>query len=380
MRVHIVDPPAFTPPYDRALCAALARAGCDVELISSPFSYSDLPEDPLFRSTNFFYRYGSSVKRSGLRQVIRGVQHLSGMLRYRGYASNNADIVHYQWLALPEIDTRLLAPQRPRLLTAHDVLPREPRRGQKAAQQRLYELMDAIVVHSQNGAQRLRDELEIDPATIHHIPHGVFGDFDNYPADASLPPELPEIDKPVVLFFGLMRPYKGLDVLIDAWSQLDQQDGSKQPEPAELWVVGMPRMDTTQLKHKSPANVRWVERYVTGSQLAATFRRADLVVLPYREIDQSGVLFTAMAFGKPMVLSAVGGFPEVAALGAAELVEPGDAGSLAASLHELLTDDSRRAHLRQAALKLAAPGGPHAWDTIAKQTLSLYERLLEGSL
>ena len=59
---------------------------------------------------------------------------------------------------------------------------------------------------------------------------------------------------------------------------------------------------------------------MSDGEVPAFFRRADLVVLPYREIDQSGVLFTALAFGKPLLLSDVGGFPEVAATGAAEPV------------------------------------------------------------
>jgi glycosyltransferase involved in cell wall biosynthesis len=101
-------------------------------------------------------------------------------------------------------------------------------------------------------------------------------------------------------------------------------------------------------------------RFVSGSELAATFRAADLVVLPYREIDQSGVLYTALAFGKPLLLSAVGGFPEVEG---AELVPPGDAEALAAKLTRLL----------------ASPHGPAAagtsWDEIARRTLALYAAL-----
>ena len=85
-----------------------------------------------------------------------------------------------------------------------------------------------------------------------------------------------------------------------------------------------------------PPGVRFVPRFVDDAEIPALFRRADLVVLPYREIDQSGVLFTALAFGKPLVLSDVGGFPEVAAHGAAELVPPGDAAALHATLTTLL--------------------------------------------
>ena len=118
----------------------------------------------------------------------------------------------------------------------------------------------------------------------------------------------------------------------------------------------MPRMDVAPLRAAAPPSVRWVPRFVADDEVAALFRRADLVVLPYREIDQSGVLFTALAFGAPLVLSAVGGFPEVAADGAAALVAPGDADALAGELRRLLADAAARARL--AAGARAAAAGP----------------------
>ena len=78
--------------------------------------------------------------------------------------------------------------------------------------------------------------------------------------------------------------------------------------------------------------VRFVTRFVEDAEIPAIFRRADLVVLPYRDAEHSGVLYTGLAFGKPMVLSAVGGFPEVAEHGAARLVPPEDPAALAAAL------------------------------------------------
>ena len=70
--------------------------------------------------------------------------------------------------------------------------------------------------------------------------------------------------------------------------------------------------------------MRFVDRFVPDSQVPALMRRADVVTLPYRNIEQSGVLYTALAFGRPLVLSAIGGFPEVAELGAARTVPPAD--------------------------------------------------------
>ncbi len=115
----------------------------------------------------------------------------------------------------------------------------------------------------------------------------------------------------MVLCFGLIRPYKGIDLLLDAWGQ--GLDG------AELWIVGMARMDTSRLRARAPASVRFDERFVADDELPALFGRAQLVVLPYREAEASGVLFTALAFGRPLLLSDVGAFGELAATGAARL-------------------------------------------------------------
>jgi len=317
-----------------------------------------------------FYRRAPGRPGSRMRRAARLAQHVPDMLRY-ARAAPAADVIHFQWLPVQQIDGALLPRGRPRVLTAHDVLPREPRRGQLAAQRRLYERMDAVVVHSEHGAARLRDEARVDPARIHVIAHGAFAHATCAPAGAALPPELTSPSGPVVLCFGLMRPYKGIDVLLDAWRALERPSGS------ELWIVGMPRMDLTNLRDGAPPGARWVPRYVPQGELAAVFRRADLAVLPYREIDQSGVLFTALAFGLPMVLSAVGGFGELAATGAVELVPPDDHAALAGVLLSLLGDPERRARMARAASLAASPDGPYGWDTIARRHLGLYHALLD---
>ncbi len=280
-----------------------------------------------------------------MRRLARLAQHVPDLLRYRRAAAA-ADVVHFQWLPVQAIDWALLPPRRPRLITAHDVLPREAGPGQRAGQRRLYARMDAVIVHSEHGAARLRDEAGVDPEKVHVIPHGVFHELAALdpaplPAEGPGPPQAASRAArrrgPIALCFGLMRPYKGLDVLLEAWRRADLPSG------AELWMVGRPRMDVSALRAASPPGVRWVTRFVSDAELAALFRAADLAVLPYREIDQSGVLYTALAFGTPLLLTAVGGFPEVARTGAAELVAPGDPDALARALGALLADPARRA-------------------------------------
>jgi glycosyltransferase involved in cell wall biosynthesis len=370
VRVQVVDPSAYTPPYDRALSAALARSGADVELVTSRFAYGEVPPADGYRVSELFYRRAGrfGVADRG-RFPIKLAEHVPDMLRYRRHA-RQADVVHWQWLTVQPVDAYLLPPKRPRLLTAHDVLPREPRPGQIGATRRLLEKMDAVIVHSQHGAARLRDEVGLDPGRIHVIPHGAFDYLTRLPDEKPLPPELASVEGPVVLFFGLLRPYKGIELLIEAFHDIDG---------AELWVVGMPRMPLEPLRELASeirGRVRFVPHFIDDSQVPAYFRRADIVALPYREIDQSGVLYTALAFGKPIVVSAVGGFDEIAAEGAARAVPPNAPLELAAAIQQLLDDPAERERLAQAAAQAAS--GRYSWDSIAEKTLTLYRALLDG--
>jgi glycosyltransferase involved in cell wall biosynthesis len=369
VRVQVVDPSAFTPPYDHAICRALALAGAEVELYTSRFAYASVPAAEGYRRREFFYRAAARVPAAGARRAIKLVEHVPDMLRYRR-AARAAEVVHFQWLTVQHLDGHLLPPRslpsgvrRPLVLSAHDILPREPRPGQRAAQQRLYDRFDAIVVHSEDGRSRLTGELGVEPERVHVIPHGAFAHLaDGAPGEQPAPFHT---EKPVVLCFGLMRPYKGIDVLLEAWRGIDD---------AELWIAGMPRMDITALRAAAPAGVRFVPRFIGDQELPAYFRRADLVVLPYREIDQSGVLFTALAFGRPLLLSDVGGFSEIAATGAARTVPAGDAAALHTALVELLGDPSARSRMAGAAG--AAAAGAYSWEAIGVRTLALYESLL----
>ncbi len=362
MRVHIVDPSAYTPPYDHALCEALAVQGAEVELYTSHFAYGPTASPVGYTRNEAFYRAAARLRSPHARRAVKLAEHVPDMLRYRRSA-RAAELVHFQWLTVQHLDGHLLPKGVPLVLTAHDILPREPRPGQRAAQRRLYERFDAVVVHSRHGAERLTAELGIEAERVHVIPHGAFVHL----AAGGSPSEAPpfESELPVVLCFGLMRPYKGIDLLLEAWEGIAD---------AELWIAGMPRMDISGLRAGAPPNVRFVPRFIGDTELPAYFRRADLVVLPYREIDQSGVLFTALAFGRPLLLSDVGGFPEVAATGAARMFPAGDAQALHRSLVELLGDRGALALMAERAA--AAATGEYSWRSTAERTLELYRQLL----
>jgi glycosyltransferase involved in cell wall biosynthesis len=354
MRVQLVDPSADVLPYDHALAAALARQGAQVELVTSRFVHGPALVPDGYASSTLFYRAGTrwGARRPSLRRALKAAEHVPDMLRYRRHASG-ADVSHWQWLWLEALSTRMLPRGRPQVLTLHNVLRRE------RPASRLLDAFDALIVHTRAGAELLGGG-----ERVHVIPHGAFEHLARRPDELPLPPELAAVSRPVVLYFGVVREYKGVDVLLEAMRHV--------PE-AEAWVVGRPLgVSLERLRRLAPpGRVRFVDRYVPDAELPAYFRRADVLALPHRNVDMSGVLFAGLAFGKAMVLSDVGGFSElVEDEGAGRLVPPGDPEALGAALAELIDDaDARRALEERAA---AAAAGPYSWDRVAGQTLAVY--------
>jgi glycosyltransferase involved in cell wall biosynthesis len=355
MRVQLIDPSADVLPYDHALAAALARRGAEVELVTSRFVHGPPTPPDGYQVSESFYRLAARLGagRPPLRRVLKAAEHVPGTLavRRRGGA---ADLQHWQWLWAEALSARLLPPGRPQVLTMHNVIRRE-RSGRWLA-----ERMDATIVHTRRGAELLGGG-----PRVHVIPHGAFEHLTRQPDDRPLPPDLAAVEGPVVLCFGLVRPYKGVDVLVEAFRSV---------QGAELWVVGRP-LGVSLEELRAPAGVRFVPRYVSDSELPAFFRRADLLVLPHREVDVSGVLFAGLAFGKPMLLSDVGGFGElVEDHGAGRLVPPGDPRALAEAIGELLADPEERERLATRAREAAA--GPYSWDSVAERTIGVYEEVI----
>jgi glycosyltransferase involved in cell wall biosynthesis len=369
MRVQIVDPPAYTPPYDRSLAAALARAGAEVELVTSPFAHGDVPPAEGYAVSEAFYRRTrANAPPAGGRTAGQALEHLRDMLRFRR-EGGRADVAHFQWLTVPWLDSLLLPPARPRLLTPHGWLRREGWEGRPSrGLRRLFDSMDVVVALSEYGATRLTADAGLPTDRVRVIPHGAFDYLTRIPDPAPLAPELGDADGPVVLAFGLVRPYKGTDLLVEAMRGL---------EDAELWVVGRPMgVDLEALRSRAAdlaVRARFVSRFVADREIPAIFERADVVALPYLDAEQSGVLYTALAFGKPILVSDAGGFPEVAARGAARMVGAGDVDALTSALGELLGDRAARSRLAAAAATAASE--TYSWESVAARHLELYREL-----
>jgi glycosyltransferase involved in cell wall biosynthesis len=344
VRVLLADPPAFTPWYDHELAAALGRAGADVELATSRFRFGVLPDADGYRRSERFYPVSSRLfKRSRLRLPLKAVEHLEVV---RSLSAARADVLHLQWLALPQLDARLRF-RSPSVFTAHDLLPRRTA-SRTDLWRRLLERFDRVVVHSERGREALA-ELGVEARVI---PHPV------YPSAATRAD-----DGATILSLGVIRPYKGLADAVEVTRRL--------PE-ARLLVAGDPAMPLDALR--GAERVEWRLGYLSSAELDRALSEATVAVFPYRaELDQSGALLQALGAGVPAVVYDVAGLSEpVRAYGAGRVVPAGDLDALTAAVGELLGDEGALAAARDGAERARRE---LTWDASAAQHLELYREL-----
>ncbi len=350
MRVLIADPPAFTPPYDHALASALARAGAEVELVTSPFRFGQAPAPDGYRRSELFYPVSSRVfQRSRLRIPVKLIEHPVGLMRLR---RRTADVVHLQWLAAPELDDRLLRVNAPLVFTAHDILPRRTA-GKRDLWQRLFGRFARVVVHSERAREQLGELVDADRLRV--IPHPVF------PSD----PERRD-DGRTLLSLGIIRAYKGLGDAIEATKRIDN---------ARLLIAGDPLESIDGDRAAAGDRAEWRLGFLSEDEVDRALGESTVALFPYRpEIDQSGALLRALGAGVPVVAYDVGGIAEpVRRFEAGRVVAPGDLDALTDAARELLDDP--------AALERARAGAERArreltWDAAARAHLELYRELL----
>lgn len=332
MRVVIADPPAFTPPYDHELAASLARAGADVELVTSRFRFGEVAEPAGYRRRELFYPLSSRIfGRSPLRLPLKTLEHPLGLARL---AATSADVVHVQWLAAPELEAWLLRHRAPLVLTAHDLLPRRTAR-KTALWRRLFGRFERIVVHSEYGRETLA-RFGVPEQRLRVIPHPLFASD----------PERRD-DGKTVLALGMIRPYKQVEHAREAVARVPG---------AILRVAGDPTA------------------FVPEAEIERALAESTLAVFPYRaELDQSGALLRALGAGLPAVVYDVGGLAEpVRAYGAGRVVAAGDVEGLSAAIGELLHDADALAAARAGALRARTE---LTWDASAQAHLALYREL-----
>jgi glycosyltransferase involved in cell wall biosynthesis len=374
MKIALVDPLGFTTPYDDRLASALADRGHEVHLLTSPFLLDRTPSPNGYVREELFIPWSSRLlrdrPRARLRRVVKGIEYLPSVRRLlRRIDALAPDVVHVQWLSRPELDIRWLrriASRHPLVFTAHNAMPRRERAY--GAWREALTLAARVVVHSKQAVERLA-EFGIDREKLVRVSHPVF----DAPAAVQVQPP----SGTTLLFFGLIRHYKGLDVLVRALPEIRQ----RVPE-ARLVVAGDPLDPVAPVQELAASlsvadAIDWRLGFVPDAQIPPLVADAAVVVLPYREIESSGVLALAFGHGRPAVVSDLGAVGDaVREFGAGRAVPPEDPAALAAACADLLNDADA---LRAAYEGALAARSALTWEEAARAHEALYGELLASA-
>jgi glycosyltransferase involved in cell wall biosynthesis len=262
------------------------------------------------------------------------------------------------------------------VLTVHDLLPHDTGETFKRTFCELYRMADRIICHSDHIRARLVAEFSVPEEKVSVIPHGPF--FYDLPVAGSKQTPRGFEEEPgrvLVLWQGIIFPYKGVDLLLRAWQRVEAQGGDCRLAIAGTGTPELLEQIREQVKTLGLKRVQLYLRFISARELVALYRAADVVVYPYRAITTSGALATGLALGKTIVASDLPVFRELLTNREnALLVDPRDPVELAGALIELAQDAGLRERL--ASRVCAMDFGCQSWITIAKKTAQAYESAL----
>jgi glycosyltransferase involved in cell wall biosynthesis len=401
--------------YSFQLAESLAEAGCDVTLLST--------EDHELKELPRCFKLYPLFKKSRVRSLLTAIflaprkaasDRMEMAARYSGVASEarspsvtikflklwrlrmlwlkailfllwkGPQVIHFQWVVDRKADShfiQLLKWLRFTIVyTAHDVLPHDDDTPEaRRLFQKLYNFADAVVVHAEKNKQQMIDSFSIDPGKISVIPHGAntlfFKSQDLSREEARARLRMPATRK-VVLFFGLIKRYKGLEYLLQAFKQIREQANE-----ATLLIVGsVYNGDPATFQYYSNLLAQFdtqddvirVTEYVSFDRVGYYFAAADVVVLPYVKTTQSGILLSAFAAGRPVVVTDTGGLSELVEDGRSGfVVPPRNTQALARAIMEIIKNPGKRSEMGQTAKQLAQTR--YSWKTAAAKTIELYQ-------
>jgi glycosyltransferase involved in cell wall biosynthesis len=323
-----------------------------------------------------------------LRRVARSVRYYREWLRVVSWLSKNRfDVVQFGDLRFATDLLPLALLRRRDAVVAdicHNVTPFTSGGAFSASRisgrlyRAIYRQFDVVFVHHERNRRLFVETFGV-PAeateSIFHPNEEIFLDLRGAksPGDLRRETGIPP-DAQVVLFFGTLSRYKGVDLLLEAFAAI----AAERPQ-AHLAVAGFPAADFDTAAHHrmverlaiSP-RVHFFERYVDSADVAAWHELADVVVFPYREIYQSGAVQVAMTTGRAIVASRVGAFEDVIENEVnGLLVPPGDPAALSGAIGRLLDDAELRSRL--AARAAADAADRFSWRRLADAILARYE-------
>ncbi len=373
--MHIVIiPNGFQVDYMLNLLYGLSGKVERIDFIGS----SIYPESKIDSRIHVYNLRGSHDDHVGILSKINRM--VSYYLSLTGYLfKTNAGIVHTQWLRFNFLEGILFTLiikmlGKKAVYTAHDVLPHSKNNiYNRLLFKIIYKLQDSIIVHSDFIKNRIIDEFNIQAQKVFLVRHGLYKIADSPAISGDNARKKLGYDQHqcIVLFFGIITKYKGLDLLLDAFSRLEND----LPQ-IHLLIAGRVSQEYREefknlMNIHTSKRINIIARHILEEEIELIFKAADLVVLPYTEASQSGVLFMAYAYGKPVIAPSLGGFPDDIEIGKTGLLfEPFNAVSLAAAIRNYVDQwNSDSNYIREFAQK------NYSWDTSGECLVNIYKQV-----
>jgi glycosyltransferase involved in cell wall biosynthesis len=376
-------------PYAFGLAMALVKIGIRLDFIGSDKEDSpELHQTPALK----FHNLKKGWRRNA-GPIERGLKLLVYYARLMRYAANpDTKILHILWNNRFEYFDRTLlmlyfkALRKRIVITAHNVntgrRDANDSRLNRTTLKAQYHLVDHIFVHTSKMKQELCDEFRVPKTAVTVIRHPIndaLPDSDLTPAEAKERLGLRQNEK-VILFFGRIRPYKGLEYLLAAFEEIGSRDPSyrlviagESKKGYESYSDEIQRAIDTN-RHRN----RIIQKtgFIPDDETEVYLKAADVLVLPYKEIFQSGVLFLAYSFGLPVIASDVGSFRDEIIEGTTGLMcQPCDPEDLSRAIETYFESNLfrelrwRRPEIQDYAF------AHHSWNAVAELTRKVYIEL-----
>jgi glycosyltransferase involved in cell wall biosynthesis len=374
--------------YALGLAMALVAKGIYVDVIGSDLV--DGPEMHITPRLRFLNLYGSKREATLGIKIKRFLISYARLIRYA--ATARAKVFHILWNNKFELFDRTLLMLlykllgRKVVLTAHNV--NAGRRDSKDSPlNRLglgfqYRLADHIFVHTEKMKIELQDQFRVREGAITTVPYGVNNavpDTNLTPADARRELGIRD-DEKVILFFGAIKPYKGLEYLVAAFQRLASTRGSYRlivaGERKKGYEEYFDSIRATMDRDPSWSDIIQRIEFIPDDAAELYFKAADVAALPYTEIFQSGILFLAFSFGLPVIATDVGSFRDDVIEGETGFVcKACDAEDLAASIRRYFESDLFRRLPEKRAQIRERVRSQHSWDTVGSISRGVYLEL-----
>lgn len=316
--------------------------------------------------------------------LLKGISYIYTIAKITKYINSHPEIkiVHVQWLRLWKIDYLfakwLRRKQIKVIFTAHNVLPHDTGDSHLDKYNIYYKTVDYICVHAETTKLELINQFNILPDKIIVIPHGII--YSDVPEQTIL--SKAEIfrknfnisqDTLVISSLGIQSYYKGIDILINVWAKEMVLNTNTH---IKLLIVGKNSgVDYTPLNGLE--NVIIIDNKVSNEDFQTYLEISNILLLPYRVISQSGVLFSAIARNKPVIVSNAGGLGEPLKIGNIGWnIGYANENSLRSTLIDIITCPFKVKSIQNNIKEFYKVKEYYSWESISKRLKKLYEDII----